>query len=484
MQHDGYIKIAVGQSRKEVQWKNIELKWSSFLEQIKETTRTRETQQEYSEMKKEQQDEIKDVGGFVGGPLLDGKRKKDKVIGRHLITLDADFVVNDLWGFDFWGTVQSVLDCTCSIYSTHKHSPEKPRYRLIIPLSRAVSPEEYVAVSRLIANDIGIEFFDDTTYQPHRLMYWPSTSRDGDFIFEYQDKPWLNPDKVLSRYSDWTDPAQWPESSRTVKERIKLVNKQGDPIVKPGLIGAFCRTYSISDVIDEFLPDIYESAGETRYTYRLGSTTGGLVIYEEDKFAYSHHGTDPISGKLVNAFDLVRLHKFGYLDEEIEPGTPTTKHPSYVSMIELVQQDSKVRRTIGEERLIEAASDYKGLSEEGSDYSWLEDLDIKKNGKYESTAKNVLIILQNDPSLSNKIALNSFSNRPVILGDLPWRKLDEGEYWQDRDDSSLRNYLEQVYGISGQGKINDALLEVQGKNKFHPIRDYISSLNWDGKKRI
>jgi putative DNA primase/helicase len=481
---DGFIKIAVGQSRKETQWKNTELKWSSFLEQISETTRTPETQQEYQAMKKEQQDDIKDVGGFVGGFLIGGKRKKDTVEARQLITLDADFVDHDLWGYDFFGTVQSVLDCACAVYSTHKHCPEKPRLRVVIPMSRPVTPDEYVAISRLIANDIGIDFFDDTTYQPHRLMYWPSTSKDGEFFFKYQDTHWLDPDKILSCYQDWKDPANWPESTRMQKERKKLVSKQGDPLEKPGLVGAFCRTYSITDVINEFLPEIYEPAGEGRYTYRMGSTTGGLVIYENDKFAYSHHGTDPISGKLVNAFDLVRFHKFGNFDDEVEPGTPTIKLPSYLSMVEFAQQDSNVRRMIGEERVFNAVNDFKEFSEDDTDHSWLENLDIKKNGQYVSSAKNVLLILQHDPRLANKIALNSFSNRPVILGDLPWRKLEEGESWQDRDDSSLRNYLEQVYGISGQGKINDALLEVEGKNKFHPIRNYITSLIWDGQKRI
>jgi putative DNA primase/helicase len=484
MLYDGYLKIAVGNSRKETHWKNIELKWSNFVEQISVTTRTPETQQEYQAMKKEQQDNAKDIGGFIGGPLIGEQRKKDNVEARQLITLDADFIDYDLFGYDFFGTVQSVLECACAIYSTHKHSPERPRFRLVVPLSRPVTPEEYVAISRLIANDIGIDFFDDTTYQPHRLMYWPSTSKDGEFIFKYQDAPWLDPDKILGRYPDWKDPANWPESSRMQKERKKLANKQGDPLSKPGLVGAFCRTYSVTDAISEFLTEIYEPAGDDRYTYRMGSTTGGLVIYENDKFAYSHHGTDPIGGKLANAFDLVRLHKFGNLDEEAEPGTPTVKLPSYLSMIEFAQQDSNVRRTIGEERLLNAAEEFKELQEEDQDTSWLENLDIKKNGQYVSSAKNVLIILQNDPRLANKIALNSFSNRPVILGDLPWRKIDEGEYWQDRDDSSLRNYLEQVYDISSHGKINDALMEVEGKNKFHPIRDYITSLSWDGQKRI
>ncbi|MGW6163735.1 VapE domain-containing protein, partial [Bacillus altitudinis] len=66
----------------------------------------------------------------------------------------------------------------------------------------------------------------------------------------------------------------------------------------------------------------------------------------------------------------------------------------------------------------------------------------------------------------------------------PWRKLSEGDYWTDRDDASLRNYLETIYKISGQGKVHDALMEVQGKNKFHPVQDYLNGLEWDGLPRL
>jgi len=211
----------------------------------------------------------------------------------------------------------------CVMYSTHSHSPKAPRLRLVIPLKRAVTSDEYGAVSRRIAADLGIDFFDDTTYEPHRLMYWPSTSSDGEFIFKVLDEEWVDPDEILARYEDWRDSSYWPESSRTKEDRKRLAERQGDPKEKPGVVGAFCRTYSIIDVIEKFLSDIYSPCeNPNRYTYIPGSSAGGLVIYENGDFAYSHHGTDPISGKLCNAFDLVRLHKFGELDEEAKEGTP------------------------------------------------------------------------------------------------------------------------------------------------------------------
>src|SRR5690606_33286581 len=129
------------------------------------------------------------------------------------------------------------------------------------------------------AEQFGIDYFDDTTYQPHRLMYWASTSSDGEFVFEYQDAEWLDPANVLAQYNDWRNPSEWPESSRQRESRKKLKDKQGNPLEKPGMIGAFNRTYSISEAIETFLSDRYEQAGECRYTFLGGSTAGGLVVY-------------------------------------------------------------------------------------------------------------------------------------------------------------------------------------------------------------
>lgn len=483
IKYDGTLTIATGKSRKELSWKNRELLWSQLVEKLSKTIRTSETYEEYKRMPKSQQDEIKDVGGFVGGTLKGGHRKTDAVVWRQVVTLDADYAKGDIWA-----SVEALLGCGCCIYSTHSHSPEQPRLRLVLPLSRPVSPEEYQAVSRRIAADLGIDFFDDTTYQPHRLMYWPSTAQDGEFVFKYLDEPWLNPDDMLARYPDWRDPSYWPESSRTKQARKKLADKQGDPLQKPGIVGAFCRAYTIPAAIEKFLSDVYAPAGKDRYTYIPGSTTGGLVLYDGETFAYSHHGTDPISGLLVNAFDLVRIHKFGELDEEARDGTPTVKLPSYLAMLDLARNDEAVRITIGEERLAEAQTEFGEAEEETeADTKWLLKLETNRKGEYQATIDNILLILENDPRIKGKIALNEFTKGPVILGDLPWHKVENvenGDPWKDSDDAGLRHYIEAIYGISSPAKVNDALAIAQERHKFHPIRDYLDGLKWDKAPRL
>lgn len=478
IQNDGSLKIAIGKSRKDTKWKNTEMSWGQLLSKFSRTHKTIETYDEYKKMSKAQQDDIKDIGGFVGGSLKGGRRKADAVIGRQLITLDADFAPSDLWE-----TVSKTLTYACAVYSTHKHSPEQPRLRFIIPLQREVSPDEYQAIARRIAADLGIDYFDDTTYQPSRLMYWPSTSSDGVPFFKYMDKVWLDPEEVLARYTDWRDSSFWPESSRVQKARQKLADKQGDPCDKEGLIGAFCRAYTIQEAIDTFLPDEYTACDiPDRYTFTGGSTSAGLVIYD-DKFAYSNHATDPASGKLCNAFDLVRIHKFGHMDDDTTLDTPITKYPSYIEMVNFIKKDTKTKIQIGEERVESAKSEFSEF-EDDTDSSWMALLETNKQGGFESTINNIKLILTHDPNLKGKTGLNVFDSKISVLGDLPWRKIEDNNTWCDGDDSGLRHYLEHVYGITGIQKITDGLSIVQEMNKFHPIRDYLDALIWDGECRL
>lgn len=475
IKHDGTLTIAVGRSRKETDWKNREMLWSQLVDRLSRTTRTGETYEEYKKMTRSQQGQIKDIGGFVGGSLKGGRRKADAVAWRQVITLDADYAKGDLFA-----SVEMMLGCACVMYSTHAHSPSAPRLRLVIVLSRPITPDEYPAVARRIAADLGIDFFDDTTYEPHRLMYWPSTAADGEYVFKHLDAPWLDPDEVLARYEDWRDPSYWPESSRAQQKREKLAEKQGDPLTKPGVVGAFCRTYTIQEAIETFLGDIYGLAGEGRYTFLPGSTAGGLVVYDGDTFAYSHHGTDPIGGKLVNAFDLVRLHKFKDLDDDAAPGTPTAKLPSYTAMLEFCQEDENVRSTLAEDILSRAQEDFS------ADSDWKKQLEFSKKGEIIPSLVNLVLILRNDPNLQG-IAYNAHKGAVVLQEPVPWRRPGEwkGPDWSDDDDASLRVYLEKVYRIYTPSKLNDALASVSHERTFHPIRDFLEGLpEWDGIPRL
>lgn len=476
------LRIATGNSRTTKIWKNTTFTWEALVERLSTTSRTPESQGEYKNMTKSQQDKIKDIGGFVAGKLKNGSRKAENVESRDIITLDADFAA-----VDFCDQLDIFLSCAWCVYSTHKHTPEKPRLRLLIPLDRSATAEEYEAVARKIADNIGIDQFDDTTYQPHRLMYWPSTSMDGEYVFRTGKGEFLSVDSILQQYKDWTDVSEWPVSGRTLQRKDRLLKKQEDPCSKNGIVGAFCRTYNVEEAMEKFLPGVYvPCAMEDRYTYAAGSTAAGAVIYDDGKFIYSNHATDPAGGVLCNAFDLVRLHKFRELDEEAAEGTPTVKLPSYLEMQYLASNDAGVRMTLHKERTAGSQKDFAGISiaEDEDDGSWVLDMDVDGKGNYMATIHNAKMILSHDPLLKGKIRKNEFTKKYRVFGALPWNTDERERDWEDNDDSGLRYYIEKVYQIKGKANIEDAWGLVANENRYHPVRDYLESLVWDGVPRV
>lgn len=480
LNNDFSIDLATAHSRIAKKWRNRHWLWSELLQRCSETKRTGETAAEYARMSKEEQSNVKDVGGFVGGYLSGGIRKNANVMYRTVATLDIDYGTVNVWE-DF----TMAFGFAAMIYSTHKHSSKTPRYRLVFPLSRQVSPAEYEPLCRKIAAEIGIDLFDDTTYELPRLFYWPSTSKDADFVFDYQDGPACDVDAILSQYVDYKDVSAWPLSSREGDVIAHEIKKQGDPTEKPGVIGAFCRAYSIEDAIDNFLSDKYEKTGhDGRYTYKLGSVAGGLVCYE-GKFAYSHHETDPASKQLCNAFDLCRVHLFGAQDEGSR-ALDVTRKPSYAAMQEFAAKDKAVKLLMARERAQAAADDFDGLddAELPEDYNdeWKAELEYTKSGKLLCNIANIILILENDPALAGHIVHDLFTGMDSAKDGLPWNK--NANQWTDTDDANLRVWLEKHYDITGKEKIADALTAVLTRHSYHPIRDYLSGLTWDGVPRL
>lgn len=478
VKYNGDLLISTGRSRFETSWKNKTMSWAALLNKLSRSMETTETHAEYMKMSKEQQDKIKDIGGFVGGHLRDGRRKTGYVTARQLLTLDLDFPPAEFWD----NIIDNLeIDNALAVYSTHKHTKAKPRYRLIMPLDREVTPDEYEAIARKIAEKIGIDYFDDSTFQPTRLMYWPSHSVDVEPFFQYYDAPFLAADSILAEYPDWTDTSYWPESSRMAGIRKRQADKQGDPLAKKGVVGIFCRTYSITEAIAKFLPDVYTpTAKEDRYTYAAGSTAAGLVVYDGDVFAYSNHSTDPAGGQLCNAFDLVRLHKFGHLDEGHEDKSGKDA-PSYKAMADVARDDEGCKRTAASEQAANARQEFAQLEEAPEDWALL----LERNAKMEvcPTLVNAVLIVQHDEGLQN-IAYNDLKQAIEKTGPLPWR--NDGGTWRDADDAQLLAYMNRVYQSRfTNSAVVTALIKVADDRHFNPLREYIQALpEWDGVSRV
>jgi len=482
IKHDGELQISVVTSRTDKKVKSKRLLYSELLAKLAKPVRTDELYEKYLKLPKDKQDAIKDVGGFIGGEFSGSTRKKGTLLHRSVLTLDIDDAPNAFWGL-FQLQYPEVAAC---IYSTHKHGPNKARYRLVMPLNREVDGEEYQAVGRKVAEALelgNMAGFDRTTFQPTRLMYWPSAAKDGVYEFRYQDEPWLDVDAVLSEYDDWRDHAQWPYLDDKEDKKVRrAINRRGDPRNAPGAIGAFNRVYNIHEAIEEFLNDVYEPGFvEDRYTYTEGSTANGLVVYDEGNYAFSNHNTDPAGGKLCNAFDLVRLHKFGDSDINSGEDTPVNRLPSHLKMVDFAQGLEKVNIEIARHKRAEVFDDF---ADDEIDLDWTAKIVRDSKGNVEANAQNFYLIVENE--LRGALVYDDFAQRRIVKQRLPWDRkgvqLPRG--WTDTDDAGLRSYIEKAHGVTGGNKVEDALKLVFLHNAYHPVRDYLKGLQWDGVERV
>jgi hypothetical protein len=445
---------------------NTSTTWAAFTAALRKPVVTTETYKKYMGLDKDTQDRIKDVGYYVFGRYSTKTRKKENLESRDAITLDLDHLTGSEW---IDGLATAFNTWTYALHSTHKHSPEKPRLRQVFPLTRPVNGEEYEAVARKLASLYNIDYYDKTTFQFTRVMHYPSHSVDGEYVYKENKGVWVDPDTILALYTDWTDITQWPaHNGQTLIHHVK--ERAPDPRSKSGWIGAFCRAYSISDAMDLFIPDVYSQGTAGRYTYLGGTTSNGAVTYDNDTFLYSHHESDPCSGRLVNSFDLVRLHKFGALDKKSREDTPVHKRPSYIAMLTMIEADPELKKDVARERAQMITDEFDNVDLSGQDDilddpaeentgthsqivtgteetddaeddqsdilggppdlsvkiasaaivnpqtppDWESTLDVDKRGMYTDTLSNISKILAFDPEWGHNIRFNEFGRYHVL----------------------------------------------------------------------
>lgn len=488
--------------------------------------------EEFRHMTRTQQVDEKDVGGFILAQLDRGIRNKHTVSNLCGIALDADYADDQ-----FEMAMQMMELCygyLAIVYSTRKHTPQKPRYRIIIPFSRTVTPEEHSAVGRKLAESIvsDLHYFDKTTFEANRMMFYPSINHDSEYVFKVYGHCLCDPDKVLAMYEDWHDITQWPQAPDEKEIISGNHGKLSDPLEKDGLIGAFNNAYTIQDILDDLAPDLYEQAANGRYTYRQADSVAGVVIYN-NRWFYSFHASDPLSYEALNAYDLARKLLFGKKDEEAHGNTKTSNLPSHKAMLEYAKKDPKVREMLSEMKQRRARMDFRavgmddanlstnsdttssdansgvdtadavctakqqdgGVDRAGDDVevtvdnSWKQSLEYDNYGNLKGNMFNIMLIHHNDPTLRS-ISYNALSDllefRPAPekgIQDVPWKH--PGGIWRDADDSQLITYLELNYGSFPERIYRNALAKVADDRSYHPVLDYLDALpKWDGIPRV
>ena len=408
-------------------------------------------------------------------PCTNLHRKKTAVRSRGALTLDVDYP-----GEAFRRRVAD-MPYASIIHTTYSSTEDEPRYRLIVPLSRKVSPDEYHAAAAALMHDLGKEQFDPGSTQAERYMFKPSESAKGRFWYNVQEGPLADVEGLLASFETDLSALPIPKAGRTKR----------DPFAIEGTIGAFNRAYEdFADLIQEYqLP--YEDAGSDRWQLVGASAAAGMGLCAPG-LVFSHHANDPAYGQTCSAFDLVRLHMFGELDEKAKPGTPVNKLPSTLAMQEVATQDLRVvTELVG----ADFAADMSAVADDVDNDSkpkkpsttsdWRVGLQRNtRTGEPIDNGSNWDLIVANDPSFAG-LLYNELNMAIETDKDLPWRKVGDRPTFDQSDRELLYLHIEREYGFrTTDVYLNKRVTAKAQKRRINPIKDYLDTLEWDGKPRL
>jgi len=548
------IRFSTGRGRNLGKAKNRALPYRQFAALFQEPVRTGERFKDYLALPHAEQQTLKAANGWYFRSQVKGDRRtRDSALPTDIITLDFDNATPEFMEQVLSGEVLPEARWLC--HSTRRHTEDKPRLRFIVPLASSLSNDDYGPISRIIAQKIDpkMEMVDLVSFRPAQMMFFPTASKDGDWLYHENGGPlldWhLEADTFEALIGDWHDFRLLPTCpSETLRARV---DKAEDPTTKVGPVGDFCRAYSVPEAIEKFLPEIYaptdDHSSKPRYTYLPGTTANGAVIEDDGLFLYSHHGSDPCGDKLVNAFDLVRIHLFGDQDAKTPDDTPPGRMPSWAAMLDFLADDEGyVREQVasrynvaaqfsdddvepddadetpqeapgaGELAEIDALIGTPPLPAPAGAYAppvpgrrrpkppkdWITDLDLARDGRILPTPDNVRQILRHDVRLRESIEFNEFTQEVVLRAPMILRtnnQLDihaadtvNGDRWQDYFTSSIRILLSAQNGTDKAGwgltvpagGIDEAVEHVARELPFHPIKDMLLAATWDRAPRL
>lgn len=341
---------------KKERWGDV---WPLFIRFRKGDT----TLAQYRDMNTTQQGRAKSAPGFFIGCTFRGKeRKRDQIISHQFITLDIDegtpAILRGFQQNEFFPDLEHV------VHSTRSHGGGKIKLHVIMPLAAPVDADRWHALARVLAQRVDPKMMaiDIVSYRPAQVMYLPSTNSDVKGFAIHHAGAIASAEGVFAEYDgDWRDIGSLPRSER--EDRVGLTQLEAEnPLEKKGIVGAWCRTHDIHDVIEMLDPPKYEVSERDadgtpkRYSFIGGHGVNGAVVYQHNGIAtklHSHHGTDPVSGQ-VNAWDLYRIHQFGDLDDWRESRKDDPREmKSYKAMANMIASEdwcAEVRKDAFEDR--------------------------------------------------------------------------------------------------------------------------------------
>lgn len=108
----------------------------------------------------------------------------------------------------------------------------------------------------------------------------------------------------------------------------------------------------------------------------------------------------------------------------------------------------------------------------------------EKSRKLQQTVRNFEIIMENDSRFAGKIKFDEFSRQEYMFGEIPWETENCDRAWGSHDDAALYSIIQTDYGVKNRNDYFDAVKNVSMRNRFHPVRDILDSLEFDGEEHI
>jgi putative DNA primase/helicase len=457
---DSQFACATAPKRDSRHWKNGVVTWGEVLDWMATP------------------DDVKEAGNYVMGTLRPTPvqhnpedptcqrlhRNKGAIVTRSMLTLDLDTP-----GPGLPEALELVLGHAALLHTTYSSTEDAPRYRLIIPLDREVQPDEYVAAAGAVMQALGTHHFDPGSQQPERYMFKPAAPDPATFQWWAYDGDAADVEELLEGFDPDLSGMPLPQPVRAKR----------DPFGIDGVVGAFNRAYTDFQVLIEEYDLPYSPAGSDRW-HLVGSRAVAGMGLVTDGLVYSHHANDPAYGQACTAFDLVRLHRFGTLDEDVNPQTPINRLPSYEAMLDLAGVDARVTAEL-------VGADFAADLEADADSNdWRLGLRRNRQGtKMLDEVANWSLIRKNDP-VFKAIHYNEMTFATEVNTDLPWRTLyPVGPVFRNSDRQSLQMYLEEQYACRPSRSLVDWMVDETAMQRFlNPVREWLKTLEWDGEPRL
>ena len=111
-------------------------------------------------------------------------------------------------------------------------------------------------------------------------------------------------------------------------------------------------------------------------------------------------------------------------------------------------------------------------------------LDQTEKGQVKNRVSNVEMILSYDPLLRDGFRYNELTQAIDVVKPMGWKRVSNGPTLSDNDINNVHLYVDRTYGINSRTLAEEAVTIVASRNAYHPVRDFLNSLKWDGMPRV